>query len=226
MTFGQKVIDFYQRLEDTWNLPGNFQTIFPFKETEVQQVMSSFYSNYFSDQSPRIFLYGINPGRFGAGITGISFTDPVILEDYCQISNTFHKRHETSSLFIKEVIESWGGLSRFYQHFYITSICPIGFIKEGKNANYYDDKALETYIEKDMIEMMWEQIRFGANRQIAFSIGRGDNYKRLKKLNDQHGFFQHIEPLPHPRWVMQYRRKKMDTFVDEYIIKLQKSLEQ
>ncbi|MDX1683652.1 MAG: DUF4918 family protein [Saprospiraceae bacterium] len=223
-SFGNKVIEFYKELKDDWDIPQGFETLFPFRESEVMRVMTSFYGKYFSDAGDRIFLYGINPGRFGAGVTGISFTDPAILEQYCDIPNDFKKRHETSSLFIYEVIKNWGGFESFYQHFYITSICPLGFLKDGKNANYYDDRQLEKAVEDKIVKLMWEQIQFGANRQIAFSVGKGTNFKKLKALNDKHGFFENVKPLPHPRWVMQYRRKKMDIFVGQYQNELKKAI--
>ena len=31
------------------------------------------------------------------------------------------------------------------------------------------------------------------------------------------GFFERILPLPHPRWVMQYRRKRKEEFVGQYL---------
>lgn len=224
MTFGEKVIEFYKNLEENWSIPEPFETIFPFNEPEVARVMRAFYYKFYGDDRERTFLYGINPGRFGAGVTGISFTDPVLLEAACGIPNDFKKRNETSSLFIYDMIDGWGGCPAFYKHFYITSICPIGFIKDGKNANYYDDKSLEKAVEGHITDLMWEQIGFDANRKKAFSIGRGTNFKRLKALNDRHGFFESIEHLPHPRWVMQYRRKKKDIYLQEYFDKLNKSI--
>lgn len=224
MTFGEKVTQFYRSLKDFKSLPGDFESIFPFEDEEVRRVMSEFYHGYYADKKDRTYLYGINPGRFGAGITGISFTDPILLHEKCGIQNDFQKRHETSSLFIYEVIDRWGGPESFYKHFYITSICPIGFLRDGKNANYYDDKELASFVQNDIIELMWRQIKLGANREIAFSIGQGENFKKLKALNDEHGFFDQVRPLPHPRWVMQYRRKKMDTFADQYITELYKAI--
>ena len=223
--FAQSVLSFYDALKDDWQLPNDFSTIFPFDDDEVASVMSQFYTSYFDDTSSRIFLFGINPGRFGAGVTGISFTDPVILESICGIPNTFQKRQELSSQFVYEVVNAWGGIEDFYKHFYITSICPIGFLKDRKNANYYDDKMLEASVKNYIVESMWKQIDFGANRKIAFSMGQGTNFKKLQQLNAEHGFFEEVLPLPHPRWVLQYRRKKKDTFVDEYLEKLSKAIE-
>ncbi|HHD83528.1 MAG TPA: DUF4918 family protein, partial [Campylobacteraceae bacterium] len=51
-------------------------------------------------------------------------------------------------------------------------------------------------------------------------IGQGKNLDVLKKLNKRYHFFDHIEVLPHPRWVMQYRRKQKEAFVLQYVEKL------
>ena len=44
--------------------------------------------------------------------------------------------------------------------------------------------------------------------------------KYFEKLNEEHGFFKQVLPLPHPRWVMQYRRKRLEEFVELYLEKL------
>jgi len=56
-------------------------------------------------------------------------------------------------------------------------------------------------------------------------MGQGKNYKYFSKLNEKHQFFDEIVPLPHPRWVMQYRRKRMEEFRDMFVEKLQEALE-
>ena len=34
-------------------------------------------------------------------------------------------------------------LSAFYANYFIGAVCPLGFMKDGKNINYYDDKKLQ-----------------------------------------------------------------------------------
>ena len=50
------------------------------------------------------------------------------------------------------------------------------------------------------------------------------NYDYFKNLNDEHGFFGKVVPLPHPRWVMQYRRRRMHEFVKEYLQRLEEAI--
>ena len=91
---------------------------------------NSFYTKYYSDNNKRILLLGINPGRFGGGVTGIPFTDPVRLEKVCGIKNDFQKKQELSSVFIYEMIEAYGGAEKFYKQFYISAVSPLGFVKQ------------------------------------------------------------------------------------------------
>ena len=220
MTFADRVIDFHRKLSPNWKIPRGIELIYPFDNDETWRVFEEFYRRFFGDVKSRTFLFGINPGRFGAGITGVPFTDPKILEEDLGITNVFHKRHELSSLFVYEMIKELGGPIEFYRSFYITSICPLGFITNGKNINYYDVPKLEQSVREKIIENISTQLTFGANKEVAFSIGQGKNFHYLKKLNDEFHFFHRIEPLPHPRWVMQYRRKRKAEYINEYEIKL------
>jgi hypothetical protein len=179
--------------------------------------MTEFYQRFYSDDNPRKILLGINPGRFGAGVTGVPFTDPLLLEDICEIPNSFHKRRELSSAFVYEFISALGGIRQFCSEFYITSICPLGFIRDGKNYNYYDSKALQEAVMPMILDNLKTQIGFGADTSIAYSMGKGKNFKFLQKLNDEHQLFERVVALPHPRWVMQYRLKSKDIFVEEYV---------
>ena len=66
----------------------------------------------------------------------------------------------------------------------------------------------------------YAQVDFGAFRAVAFSLGQGRNLQYLKKLNEENGFFDRVAALPHPRWVMQYRYKKRDEFLQIYTDRL------
>ncbi|MCK5703784.1 MAG: DUF4918 family protein, partial [Cyclobacteriaceae bacterium] len=59
---------------------------------------------------------------------------------------------------------------------------------------------------------------------VAFSMGKGQNFKYLKYLNKKYQLFDKVEPLPHPRWVMQYRLKRKAEFIHEYISKISAAL--
>lgn len=216
-TFGNKVIDFHHELQLPQDLPPGIEWINNLDQPDTQDSFSTFFNTYFSDNAKRLFLFGINPGRFGAGLTGVSFTDPVYLEERCLIPNSFPKRHELSSHFIYMMIEAYGGVPDFYKHHYITSLLPLGLLKHDKNYNYYDDKITLNAVEPFVIESVNKQIQFGAYTDQAICIGKGKNYSYFSELNQRQGWFERIVALPHPRWVMQYNRKNIDKYVDEYL---------
>jgi len=46
----------------------------PFREFEQTLVVADeFYHKYYNDYNSRLLILGINPGRFGGGLTGIPF---------------------------------------------------------------------------------------------------------------------------------------------------------
>lgn len=220
MTFSNQVLEIHKNLKPNWRLPKDIGLIYPFAQEETWKVFQEFYEKYFADKKTRTVLFGINPGRFGAGVTGIPFTDPKILEADLKIKNSWQKRNELSSVFVYEMIDALGGPKRFYKKYYITSVCPLGFIAHGKNVNYYDDKTLQAKVEKKIIAWINATLAMPVNKKVAFSMGQGKNFKYLKKLNDKYQFFEEIQPLPHPRWVMQYRLRSKQMYIDEYVEKL------
>ena len=54
----------------------------------------------------------------------------------------------------------------------------------------------------------------------VFMLGKGQNYKYFKQLNQKHNWYDHVIPLPHPRWVMQYRYKSRYVHMDEMMMTL------
>ncbi|MEO9964761.1 MAG: uracil-DNA glycosylase family protein [Reichenbachiella sp.] len=215
-----RILEFYQTLSAPAKLPKSVETLNPYQTDEGWDTTSRFYHKYYTDKRSRRMLFGINPGRFGGGITGVPFTDPLLLETVCDIENSFNKRAELSSRFIYEMIASYGGPEEFYNKFYITGMSPLGFVQDGKNLNYYDLADWQKIFEKDMTAWVKAQLKFNIDTSVAYSIGQGQNLKFLNRLNDEHGFFDEIVPLPHPRWVMQYRLKRKAEFIAEYLEKL------
>ena len=172
----------------------------------MRPIVESFYTRFFSDTSPRIFILGINPGRFGAGVTGISFTTPQNLRRYCGIANDLRDTPELSSRFIYEVVDAFGGAEEFYSQFFLTSLFPLALTKEGRNYNFYDDRATTEALWPAITQTVRTQVTFGYNRKVAVCLGR-KNETYLRRLNDQQGFFDRIVTLDHPRYILQYKMK-------------------
>jgi len=112
----------------------------------------------------------------------------------------------------------------FCRDFYITSLSPLGFVRDGLNINYYDDRMLQQAATPFIVWNIRTQLEFGGRRDVALCMGEGQNYAYFQKINAIHGFFDKIIPLPHPRWVMQYRRKSMGDFVEKYVDSLRLAL--
>jgi hypothetical protein len=219
-TFADKVLAFYQNLSITEKLPKGVEVLNPYQDKQTFEFCRQFYKTFYDDTNERFVILGINPGRFGGGLTGIPFTDPVKLEKICDIKNDLPKKAELSADFIHLMIESYGGLKKFYSKFFFNSVSPLGFTMNNKNLNYYDTPALIKSLEKYIVRSLNEVLELGINREKVFCLGEGENFKYLAKLNEKEKLFKEIIPLSHPRFIMQYRRKHLTKYVDDYLQKL------
>src|SRR5690554_297542 len=177
-TFADKVIAFNHHLVYSGDLPEGFQVVNPFLDNlETMKVMQAFYRKYYNDNRKRRFLIGINPGRHGAGVTGIPFTDTKRLESACGITMHSAHTHEISSLFVYDMIEAYGGVIPFYRDFYINSPFPLAIIRQAtggkwRNANYYDDPALFTAVKGFMVDSLKQHIALGLLTSEVFVLGK------------------------------------------------------
>jgi len=223
MTFADRIIEFNTSLSFDGSLPEGIRIMNPFKDDYILQVSSLFYRKFYDDTRPRHLILGINPGRFGAGFTGVPFTDTKRLTGECGIRYTGRQTHEPSSVFVYEVIKEYGGPALFYSDFYITSVCPLGFTHIGPtgketNYNYYDSIELKNSVLGFIVENIINQIGFGIETDVCFCFGTGKNEKFLRALNQRYGFFKKIIALEHPRYVMQYKSRSRQDYIGKYII--------
>jgi hypothetical protein len=221
-TFADKVIAFNKQLSFHGKLPAGIRIMNPFKENDHALALSSaFYKKFYNDNNKRHLVLGINPGRHGAGYTGVPFTDTKRLQSECGIKYAGKKTHEPSSVFIYEMIRAFGGPEIFYGKFYIHSICPLGFVlnKNGKeiNYNYYDSKELQEAVHDFIVDNIRKQIKMGVYTDVCFCFGTGKNEKFLRSLNEEHHFFDEIIALEHPRFIMQYKAKTKDVYIRKYL---------
>lgn len=219
-SFADRILSFYQQLRIDSELPPGVDVLNPYQDEFAFSLCHAFYHRYYNDNEKRTAIIGINPGRLGGGITGIPFTDPIKLEQICGIPNSLQKKAELSADFIYKMIESFGGSTSFYQKFYFSSVSPLGFTKDGKNLNYYDIPELEEALSDFIIKSIQQLIQLGTQTRTAFVLGEGKNFKYFSKLNEKEKWFNQLIPLAHPRFIMQYRRKNIDAFVDDYCLKL------
>jgi hypothetical protein len=225
MTFGEKILHFNGNLSlPNRALPKGIRAMNPFDDPEVIRITQEFYHKYYNDYNERHFIIGINPGRHGAGITGIPFTDTKRLTAELGINYSRTSTHEPSSVFIYDVINAYGGPQLFFGKFYINSICPLGFTVNKKerevNCNYYDLPELLAAVKPFIIETLKEQLDFGIKKDKAFCLGTGKNFKYLKAINQEFKFFKKIIPLSHPRYIVQYKSEEKQRYVEEYLKEL------
>src|SRR3989304_3808575 len=221
--FSSKAIDYFSNLKSPVKLPPQIEVLNPYENDAVKNTVNAFYQKFYNDDRKRIYILGINPGRFGGGLTGISFTDPVALRKYCGIDNQLGTKEELSSKYVYEVISHFGGVKKFFSQFFLSAIYPLALINDGKNYNYYDDNKLFLSLKSSLIASIKEQIKFGANRKVAICLGK-KNAIYLKIINGELGLFDSIEVLDHPRYIMQYRKKKIDYYIIQYLTVLNNSL--
>jgi len=206
-------------------LPKGVRVLDPLRSensAEVARIVRDFHRKYFGDDRPRTLMLGINPGRLGAGSTGLCFTDTKRCESDLGIPVPGFRTHEPSSDFFYRVVRAMGGAKDFYSDVYVQAICPLGFTKAGPkgspvNLNYYDDRALQEALTPFVIGWMKKLIATGTRTDNVFCIGTGKNLAYLEALNNDHHFFERITALEHPRFIMQYKAKGVDDYVRKYV---------
>ena len=109
-----------------------------------------------------------------------------------------------------------GGIESFYNGFFIGAVYPLGFLKEGKNLNYYDSKELEQTLREGIIRYIKQQLDICGRDDQCFCLGEGKNFKYLQKLNREEKLFGKIVPLAHPRYIMQYKHKYQEVYIEKY----------
>lgn len=222
-SFADRIIAFNKKLVFNGTLPQGIRMMNPFRHDAIAAATATaFYKKFYSDHKSRHLVLGINPGRFGAGVTGVPFTDSKRLTNECGIDYTGKPSYEPSSVFVYDMIHAYGGPGKFYNRFYINSICPLGFTSIGKNGkevnyNYYDSPALTAAVYDFIVWNIQQQIALGVQTDICFCFGTGKNEKFLRKLNEEKKFFDQVIALEHPRFIMQYKLKSKQHYIDKYL---------
>ena len=224
-TFAENIIEFNTQIHLSGKLPHGIRVMNPFRDNkEILPVSSAFYKKFYNDKLKRRMILGINPGRLGAGATGIPFTDTKRLAEICDIKMESVSTHEPSSVFVYDLIEKYGGTKKFYTDYYIHSICPLGFvIKNNKgnwvNCNYYDYPELFLAVKNFIITSLKKQIAFGIDTNICFVLGK-KNAKFFNQINEKEKLFRSIIIFDHPRFIEQYKSKERMKYILDYAEKL------
>ena len=206
-------------------LPKDYELINPYNGTNkdnINKITKEFYSIYYNDNNTRRLIIGSSPARRGTSVTGIPFEDAEHLKNTTGIQIDNFYINKSSSNFLYDVIEKYGGSDKFYSKFYMNFVCPIGIVKinsKGKkvNYNYYENKKIKEILTTFIIESLKKQIELGIDTSICYCIGSGENYTYLTKLNEEYHLFKKIIPLEHPRFIMQYNSKDKDKYIKKYL---------
>lgn len=171
------------------------------------EIVDAFWDRYYAQAVPRSVICGLNPGRFGAGKTGIPFLDFQSLSQL--MPGVDRQDSEKSAAFFYKVIQAYGS-DAFFRHFYVTNVASVGFLCDGRNLNYPDlPKAALAIVEANFCEEM--KI---VKPTCLISLGTAVQHTARKLLSLD---VDCTLRLPHPAWVATYRSREMEKWVDEYV---------
>ncbi len=66
-------------------------------------------------------------------------------------------------------------LDNFIPRFFISAISPLGYVKDGINLNYYDDKKLQQALTPFITDCIEKQLKWNRNRSACICIGGEKN---------------------------------------------------
>lgn len=206
MNLLQQNLDRYLNDREFLHLMGEHGICIPSDFVNNGDGIDAFWQKYYGDAVPRIMICGINPGRLGAGKTGIPFLDYESLSQL--IPGVERMDSEKSAGFFFRVVESFGAES-FFKTFYVTNFSSVGYLRDANNFNYHDlpQPALEI-VEQNFLE----EIRLVEPTHVI-SLGRKVHGSVLRLLPP--GIDCSLR-LPHPSWIATYRSYEMDHWVSRY----------
>ena len=169
----------------------------PFLDNRDYEGDSEFYQSIIVITGRR-FIIGINPSHNRQGYRCTIYRYKR-LESSCGIRMESARTHEVSSVFVYDMIETYGGTESFYNDFYINSPFPLAIIRESKdgnwlNANYYDDPKLFKMVKGFMIESLKKHIDLGLDTSEVFILGK-KNADFIAKLNAEEKMFDKLPLL-------------------------------
>lgn len=155
------------------------------------ELVRRYYQTVYSMDANRIVLCGINPGRLGAGKTGIPFLDYNSVS--CLFPDIQRNDQENSAQFVFSIIREIG-CELFYRSVYMTNVSWFGFTKDGKNLNY--DK-LPSYLPSFFTDSFIGEM---AIVQPKLIIPLGEKVEQTLRQMKQDGRLNYplAKRLPHP----------------------------
>ena len=218
LTVRDQVINFYANFRKTNFFDSSYQLHNPFDAPSRRAAIEEFCAKFYDDDKPRVHLIGINPSRLVTSSTGVNYTDGFALKEFCGIDNSFSKSRELTATFFYEMINQVGGSETFYSRVFAWAALPVAITDGNSYTNYYDVPE-ESVRELVLNNLRWMMSLPNLGRLVI--VGTGENKKFLESLPGYPFGYNEIVSLPHPRWIMQYNRKNIAKYVDEYCKALQ-----
>ena len=227
----EKILNYCENLSKIKiNIDDKYIIINPYNDInkeKIKLITTKFYNKFYSDNKKRRLILGSNPARRASAVTGIPYEDAIHLQKETGIFIDNFYVNKSSSNFLYDVIDEYGGCSKFYSDFYMNFVFPLGIAQINSkgnetNCNYYEVKKFEDVFDKYIIESIKEILTFNIDTSICYCIGSGKNYEYLLKINKKYNFFKEIIPLEHPRFIMQYNSKNKDLYLKKYLDALKK----
>jgi len=222
-TICEKILKFDEKLSKTLLvIPEGFKIINPYNNSSVKEITTKFYNKFYNDNNKRRMILGSSPARRGTALTGVPFEDAIHLQKETGIFIDDFYVNKSSSNFLYDVIEIYGGCKKFYKDFYMNFVCPLGIVRINQtgnevNCNYYEYKNLKESLYEFIVSSIKEQLTFNIDTSVCYCIGSGENYKFLLEINEKYKFFENIIPLEHPRFIMQYNSRNKDMYLQKYM---------
>lgn len=227
--FSDRVLEFNEWLANiSLELFDNYSIRNPFdgkNKEQIKEITKAFYKKYYNDNNKRYLILGSSPARKGTATTGIPFEDASHLYKETGILIDDFYINKSSSNFLYDVMEQYGGCEKFYKDFFMSFVCPLGIVNVNSkgnevNSNYYENKKLENVLYSFIVDSLKKQISLGIDTSICYCIGSGENFKFLTRINEQYHFFNKIIALEHPRFIMQYNSKDRNQYLSKYMMAL------
>ena len=145
-TFSNSILEFNEWLANTSiELFDDYSLVNPFSgknKEKIKNITTLFYEKYYNDNKKRYLILGSSPARRGTAATGIPFEDANHLYKETGILIDNFYINKSSSDFLYDVMDQYGGCEKFYKEFFMNFVCPLGIVNINQkgnevNKNYY-----------------------------------------------------------------------------------------
>lgn len=138
-TLAKQILHFNETLSsNSMDLPAGYRIINPYEGDQkelVRNITTRFYQKYYNDTKPRRIIFGSSPARRGSAVTGVPFEDAKHLQSETGIFIDTFYINQSSSDFLYDVMNEYGGCEQFYSDFYMNFVSPLGIVRINAKGN-------------------------------------------------------------------------------------------